>query len=1752
MTTGSVGQTTFDLTKPTNANAYFAAGISPIATPTVATPVFSLPGGIYGTTTNVAISSSTPGAAIYYTTNGNTPTTSDNYLLNGSSVLVSGVTTLKAIAFASGYNDSAVATATYTIHAPPFVYAGAQQIISSSPATLQGVVTDDDLYTGGGIKFTNWTVVSGPGTATFANANQTNTTVSFDTDGIYVLQLSASDGQYTNSSLVTIAQNTTVSVSLDSPADGATYTVPTNFTLSATASCGSGSITAVAFYANSTLIGTVTNQPYTFDWKSVSAGTLVLTAVATTTDPANTGLASSPATVTVSWPTNVGQVAYSSTDLQLPTAGLPITVNRVYSTQLGATKSFGYNGQLDYEQINIQKSSPLATGWVGKKSGGLTYYVADTAQHLVTVSLSPTEQYYFQPEIIFNQSGLNTITTSEEPNCYDFYKVHLIFVPVGQGQLTVTAPSPSRVGMDDGLEGWTVPLTMVHYESGDGFPTSDYEPDLSAFTFTAPDGTKYNFDSNGNVSQHTDRNGNYLQYSYNGIVHSSGEQVIFDRDPTSGNITAIYDPNSQDGYGDITGPAAVTYAYDSLGNLTNVCRLVDRVAETYLTNSYAYTNTDFPDNVTSFTDPRGVVSAGYAYDASGRLTRQYDALGHYTSYIYDTVNFRTITTDRLGNTTVQNFTAAGELASVQDPANDVTSYAYDSQGDKIAEVNPLGETTGYAYDANGDVIAVTNEIGSVSSSTYNLFGEPLVSIDVLGNGTTNAYDAYGNLLSVTNALNIVTAYGYDSMGDQIAVTNAVGLPEQVVVLNAYDQFGNLTNTVTSNAQGVTLNSAGYTYDANGNRLTETTSRTTLAGQQTLLTQWAYDAVNRITMTIDSLGNTNLTYFNGIGKTSETVDALNRPTYLHYDGNANLTNTTYPDGLAETSAYDAENHKISSTDRGGHLTSYTYDVLGRLIRTTYADGIADGSIFDGAGRLNRTKISAPASGMAPPSEARTILSYFYDAAGRKIATTNALSQGTHFAYDAAGNETNMVDALGRSTSYVFDALNRQIQITYPDNTHENDGYDALSRKIATTNQAGIVIRYGFDALGHLTAVTNAFGTVQQIATHYVYDEIGNLLQQIDANNHTNMFEYDSLGHRTLETQPGGQVATYGYDAVGNLILQTNFNSIVITNQYDVLNRLTNKASINGYKIAFAYSTTGQRTHMLDASGTTSYTYDSRDRLVTKATPEGTLTYTYDGYGNLQTVQSATANGVSLAYAYDSLNRLTNVLDRFTNSTSYGFDAVGNLQTVWLPNNVTNIYAYDSLNRLTNLTAKSISGAVATFAYKLAPFGNRTNLIESLNGVNRTNVWGYDPLYRLTNEVITASASPTGTISYKYDAVGNRTNRTSSVAGITNQTFVYNSNDQSTIDLFDNNGNTKTNSGNVFSYDVENRLTNATVSGTNILIVYDGDGNRVRKIVGTTTNIFLVDDRNPTGIAQVFEEKTVGAGTTNLVRLYTYGLDLISQRNATTTVQNFYGYDGNGNTRYLTATNAAITDTYAYDAFGTVITSTGTTTNFYKYSGQQYDPNLGFYYLRARYMNPNSGRFMSRDLFPGSIFDPSSLHKYNYTPANPINYNDPRGQDLQLIVAVIAVAFVVIIGAVTFYTFSRASGMKGQDPTPQQQAYIDTAKEFLEAKKSAYSTEIEALSVKVDPSLTPSQNEIGNTPGIRLSSVGRIIIGTQFLDGNHPDELSAQIYAEFEHSSVTLGIGLNETAAETDWLQFLQQLGWQNRAPMCNWRHGQGGM
>jgi len=132
--------------------------------------------------------------------------------------------------------------------------------------------------------------------------------------------------------------------------------------------------------------------------------------------------------------------------------------------------------------------------------------------------------------------------------------------------------------------------------------------------------------------------------------------------------------------------------------------------------------------------------------------------------------------------------------------------------------------------------------------------------------------------------------------------------------------------------------------------------------------------------------------------------------------------------------------------------------------------------------------------------------------------------------------------------------------------------------------------------------------------------------------------------------------------------------------------------------------------------------------------------------------------------------------------------------------------------------------------------------------------------------------------------------------------------------------------------------------------------------------------------------------NVKVAYTRGDGLISRTE--NEESQYYVADGHGDIRFLTDEEGKITDTYTYTSYGELTEKTGNTDNPYLYTGEYYDENTGFYYLRARYMNPETGSFISLDTYQGNAYDPASLHKYNYAQNNPQMYNDSSGHMAKL--------------------------------------------------------------------------------------------------------------------------------------------------------------
>jgi|GEM_PF-384136 len=1500
----------------------------------------------------------------------------------------------------------------------PVVNADGGQTISlpNTTITLNGSVTDDGLPIGGTLTI-SWTQVSGPGAATFANPHSAVTQVTLSSVGTYTLQLSANDGALTTSKTTTITLNAAAtqppSVTVPPPQtiqlpnttavlNGSAVSVPSgrNLTIAWSKVSGPGTVTfanpsQAATTATFSAAGTYSVQLLAQDGSLQTTGTTSVLVLPLPGPPPTVTLSlvdgseiTQPTPITATISDGAWSLRYALLDTTRPTQNYvtmatgvgavsnatlatfdpTLLLNGTYQIQLTSTDSVGqvttatssvtvsrnmkigvfslaFNDMtvpLTGLPITITRSYDSRDKNVGDFGVGWRLAVTNIRlqkNHSLSANWFEDLEYSaLSPQFCISSTNTKIVTVVFPNNTV--YKFQAQASPQCQQFLSITNPTVTfqQIQATAGTQG----ATLAPLDGGstliDGSPPAAinligldgnlYDP--TTFVLTLANGLSYTIDQVLGVRSIRDTNGNTLTFSANGIASSTGAGVTFVRD-SQGRITQITDPNGKSN----------TYAYTG-ADLTSY---TDRTSNT---TTFAYAPGDY---LTGVTLPNGQSGLTAGYDpTTNRLTSTTDALGKSIGMTYNLAANTQTVTDRNGNATTYVYDQDGNILQTTDALGHVTSSTYDASDNKTSDTDALNRTTNYTYDAAGNLRFQTDPLGNVTGYTYNALNKPLTITDPRGNVTTNTYDTHGNLLTTKDAAGNVTTNTYDNFGRVTSTTDA----NSKTTSFAYDNNGNLlmqTDALTN----VTTN----TYDGNGNRLTQSVMRTFNGAPQTLLTQYAYDGQNRLTKTTFPDNTFTQTHYNTLGQVDVRTDELGHQTQYVYDSDGRLTTTTYADNTTDVTQYDANGNRMQTTNRG-IVTAFGYDAINRLTSTTAAPTTPNAATtttnYDAAGQVTST---VDALG--------NTTTYFYDNAGRRTKVQNALSQTTVFGYDAAGNQLTVKDANNNVTTSTYDADNRLVKTTYPDGKFDSTAYDAVGRVRSRTDANGNVTQYGYDPLGRLTSVTDALNQI----TSYGYDEVGNRISQTDANLHTTNYQYDQRGRRIGRTLPGNQSESYAYDNAGNLHSRTDFNGKTTTYGYDTLNRLLSKtpdASFSASPVTFTYTNTGKRQTMADPSGTTTYGYDNRDRLTSKNTPEGTLNYTYDLASNLTVLSTA---GLTVNYTYDVLNRLATVAEPNTGTTSYSYDAVGNLASFATPNGISHGYTYDARNRLTNLAVGTAAANVASYAYTLDAAGHRTSVTE-LSG--RTVNYAYDNIYRLTNE----SVVNVGTVSYTYDAVGNRKTLSSTLAPIQSTTSNFDSDDRLSTDGYDSNGNTTQSSGAMHHYDFENHL----LSTGAVSIVYDGDGNRVSKTVNGVTTKYLVADWNPTGYAQVILETTPSE-----TRQFVYGLERLSQRrNGTVT---YYGYDGHGSVRLLTDSTGTVTDMYDYDAFGNIVNSSGVTPNEFLFAGEQFDSDLQLYYNRARYLNTTTGRFLTGDSQEPTLRDPSSLHRYLYSGANPVDFADPTG-------------------------------------------------------------------------------------------------------------------------------------------------------------------
>ncbi|MEG4506100.1 putative Ig domain-containing protein [Microcoleus sp. F6_B4] len=1329
-------------------------------------------------------------------------------------------------------------------------------------------------------------------------------------------------------------------------------------------------------------------------------------------------------TVNVSGDLKLGNFRLSFTDLSVPVAGIPINVTRTYdSLNANASDDFGYGWRMEFRDTDLKTS--LKADSPGEELGINTVAFDSKTKVFITLPGGKRETFTFKP----TPHHLNQYLGGAGPGA-------AMYKPAFESQkgstMTLTVKDANLVRNEYG-----------EYYGVNGQPFNPENPAFgSVYVLTTKEGLVYEIDAkSGDLLTATDANGNKLSFSDAGIASSSGKSVTFERD-AAGRIVGVVDPDGK----------KVKYEYDGKGDLVAV---KDR--ENNATR-FEYEDEDRPHFLTEVIDSLGRSGVKTEYDESGRLKQMVDANGSAVELVYDPNNSIQKVKDVFGKETTYVYDSRGNVLTEIDPLGKRIDRTYDADNNVLTETvitselnaagNPVEvrQKTEWTYDSRGNKLSEKDPLGNVARWTYNSRGQVLTETDALGNTASYTYSPSGNLLSTKDAAGKITQHSYDARGLRRSTTDA----NNKITRYEYDNSGNLIRQ--TDALG---NDTTYTYNNLGKRLTETRKVTTPYGLEELVTEWKYDAEGRVESVIDAEGYLTKYEYDANDNRTAVVDGSRRRTEYVYNEKGQLKDIIYPDknpndptkNLKLNNTYDAAGRLVTRTDESGRVTQYKYDDAGRLTETIYPDKTPANELDN-----PRTKVEYYKNGnvKAEIDERGNRTEYRYNANNELVeiiypdGTPDTLADNpkTVYQYDAAGRRISETNARNRTTNFVYDKLGRLTETRFPDNTKTTATYDALGRRVSSTDRNGKVTKYEYNAAGKLTAVVQNLNQpgvgLIELRTEYSYDEAGRLTGVKDANTRVTEYEYDLVGRPLATILPDEKWSETYYDGAGNVIGLTDFNGNSVFYDYD-----SGSAPSVGSQnpVRYAYTPTGKIASIVDSRGTTSYKYDERDRLISRTDPSGpytpnnaTIEYGYDAAGNITSVAvpSGTTN-----YTYDERNRLKTVTDPDGELTTYFYDPVGNLSRTELPNGVVETRTYDDLNQLKLLEYSRQGTVFSKFDYTLDAAGNRRAVTE-LNG--RKVEYEYDELYRVTQETITDPVAGNRTVSYTYDSVGNRLSRNDSVGGVT--TYVYDSNDRLKTEVlkqnnvvvrsyeygYDDNGNAKTRieknaAGNVvgtatYSWDKENRLIGVqTPDGNSVSYAYDADGIRVSSTVNGVKTDYLVDGNRD--YAQVLEERV----NNSLGASYVYGLDLISQERGA--ADSFYLVDGLGSTRGLANGAGGVTDVYNYDAFGNLIGRTGSTVNNYLFAGEQYDSNLGGYYLRKRYYDEYRGRFTAQDPFEGWMSDPMSLHNYLYAHGNPVNAIDPSGlfattaDYLNLIFAAGALAAIGQVTLNTVFTFKEGT-------------------------------------------------------------------------------------------------------------------------------------
>ncbi|WP_434946434.1 RHS repeat-associated core domain-containing protein [Luteimonas sp. SDU82] len=530
-----------------------------------------------------------------------------------------------------------------------------------------------------------------------------------------------------------------------------------------------------------------------------------------------------------------------------------------------------------------------------------------------------------------------------------------------------------------------------------------------------------------------------------------------------------------------------------------------------------------------------------------------------------------------------------------------------------------------------------------------------------------------------------------------------------------------------------------------------------------------------------------------------------------------------------------------TNALGQVTeTLRYDGAGRPLSVKDANGVITDYEYHPRGWLTATKVRGPADGIETDDRI-TRVEYWPTGLVKKVTQPDGAF--TTYAYDLAQRLTGITDNAGNTITYTLDNAGNRIA------EETRDANDTLRRTLSRLyNQLGQLSTqadaddnptdFTYDPNGNVKTVTDPLGR----ATSNDYDPLNRLirtLQDTGGIEAETTFEYDALDHLTKVTDPKGLETSYTYNAFGDLLQLDSPDTGPTTHTYD---------------------SAGNRTGQVDARGqASSYAYDALKRLTGigyDGAADQNVTYVYD------TVQPDCATGETFAigrlsamayasgstrYCYDRFGQMVRKVQATNGQTFtllYVYTKSGQLSSLTYPDGSAADYVRDAQGRVTEVGVTSPGGrreVVLTNA-SYAPFGPATGWAY---GNGRTLSRAHDLDYR--PQSILDSATGGLDLGYSYDPAGNLTAlRTADLAEPSRATFDYDALNRLTA-FRDGAAGVAIES---YDYDATGNRTGFTNAGGTQAYVYPTDSHRLASVGGVPRTYDAAGNTATVGIAREF--------------------------------------------------------------------------------------------------------------------------------------------------------------------------------------------------------------------------------------------------------------------------------------------------------------